>query len=109
MNLIFPLDKGWTIFCESFNDKIFIDNFIIKLLNSNSKDKINVIECSDILKNDSQRIEFFEQIYELSGKEFSYGFVWSEIPIFFKDGVYIGHFGALCYYISNVQKQIELK
>jgi hypothetical protein len=81
MNLIFPLDEGFTLFCKS---NCWQCDEAKKMVITRSNEKINIIDCDDILKNKTLTDEFIEHIEELIEQKFK------KFPIIFKDGDFIG-------------------
>lgn len=87
MNLISPLDEGWTIFynCE-------YDYKIIKLYLNKKKfasDKINFVDCSDVSSCHGPYIQFYQHMEQLTNTPYE------SFPFIFKDGKYIGTLNKL--------------
>ena len=110
MNLIFPLDKGWSIFCDC-GDTIKSLRPLINILYLR-KEKVNIIDCSDIFSVNEQRIELYGQMRELTGEKYlGYweAFEFCDFPLFFKDGIFIGYEIDFLKYINKIIKTNILK
>jgi hypothetical protein len=81
MNLIFPFNEGFTMFCKN---NCWQCDEAKKMVMERTNDKLNIIDCDDILNNKTLKEEFIEHIEELIEQKFK------KFPIIFKDGIFIG-------------------
>jgi glutaredoxin len=101
MNLIYPIEKGWTIYsiskCE-YCDKS-------KLYLESIGEEINIINVDDVIKKKYTKQKFLDHIYLMTGQNIKY------FPMIFKDKEYIGGFKELIEYYGfdgKIKEEIEL-
>ena len=90
MNLIYPIENGWTIYSISKCEYCDKSKFFLERLG----EELNIINVDDVMKNKYTRKEFLEHMFDLADMSIKY------FPMIFKDKEYIGGYNDLIQYYS---------